>query len=264
MSKVTKRLSFIFVNYQPILKDMRKYENISPKNEQAVRRALRTVADDSSSVKDYREAFKVIGQELGKVIVSKYKKNGKTVIACPNEDADWLVEGIMEALNDSSISLAVYWSDRMTVKDDKNGKMEISPIRSSYEEHIEGCQTLIIAKSIISTSCVIRTQLTRLIGEISPKQIIIVAPVMYKYAEFNLRKEFPDNISSRFEFVDFAIDDERDDNNIIKPGIGGYITKRLGLGNSIKDNNSYIPKLVMERAAKHYAERSRDSVRYEY
>lgn len=232
---------------------MRKYDNISPKNEQTVKRALRTIADESSSVRDYREAFKVVGQELGKVIVSKYKKNGKTVIACPNEDADWLVKGIMEALNDSSISLAVYWSDRMTVKDDTNGKLEISPIKSSYEEQIDGCKTLIIAKSIISTSCVVRTQLTRLIGEISPNRIIIVAPVMYKYAELNLRKEFPNNISSLFEFVDFAIDDERDDNNIIKPGIGGYITKRLGLGNSLKENNSYIPRLVMERATEHIA-----------
>lgn len=234
---------------------MRTYKNISHENEKAVKEALSIIADEGTSVDSYRSAFKIIGQELGKVIVGKFKKEGKTVIACPNEDADWLVNGLMESLNDSSISLAVFWSDRMTVNDDGESKIEISPIRSSYEEHLDGCQTLIIAKSIISTSCVVRTQLTRLIGEISPERIIIAAPVMYKTAESKLKDEFPDSISSLFEFVDFAVDDERDGNNIVKPGIGGYITKRLGLGNDISDNNAYIPEIVKERAAELFAER---------
>lgn len=234
---------------------MRIFVNLSSTNEKSVKRALYMIADENTSVDSYRNAFKVIGQELGKIIVDRFKEDGKTVIACPNEDADWLVEGLMNSLNDISVSLAVFWSDRLSVGNDGERKLEISPIISSYEENISDCETLIIAKSIISTSCVVRTQLTRLIGDIKPKRIIIAAPVMYKDAEESLRNEFPDSISSLFEFVDFAIDDVRDEHNIVRPGIGGYITKRLGLGNNISDNNSYIPEIVKKRFEALFADR---------
>lgn len=87
--------------------------------------------------------------------------------------------------------------------------MEYSPIIKSYVELVDNCQTLIIVKSIISTSCVVKTQLSRLINSIDPQKIFIVAPVMYMNAEKSLRKEFPISVSNKFEFVTLAIDTEK-------------------------------------------------------
>lgn len=225
----------------------RQMFNIDSSNEKRVMSALDTIADTNTSWNIYRQMFVVLGEELGKVINQYFPKTGNTMIACPNEDADWLVNGIISLLGSKNVSLSVYWSDRATVGNVDGKKLEISPIISAYEEPCEGCETLIVAKSIINTSCVVRTQLTHLIEKITPKRIIIAAPVMYKDAEPNLLKEFPTEISSKFHFIYFAIDGKREGSTVI-PGIGGFITKRLGLGDSLKDNNKYIPELVKERA----------------
>lgn len=223
---------------------MREYYNINDKIEEGVKTALAAIANKGTSSKEYRKAFTELGRYLGIVISAEYPERGKTVVACPNEDADWLVAGLLNSLNDRDISLGVFWADRVMVSEEP--KLEISPIITSYEEPMDSCETLIIAKSIINTSCVVRTQLTRLIGQIHPLRIIIAAPVMYKDAESNLRKEFPTDVASRFRFITFAVDDERKGNAVI-PGIGGFITARLGLGTTMQDNNRYIPDIVKQR-----------------
>lgn len=73
-----------------------------------------------------------------------------------------------------------------------------------------------------------------------------MAPVMYKDGMPNLIKEFPESVSSKFEFLTFAIDEDRLDNGEIVPGIGGMVYPRLGLGDIVA-KNSYIPEMVMNR-----------------
>lgn len=220
--------------------------NIDSSNEKRVSSVLESIADSKTSPAAYRQDFVILGEELGKVINKQFPDRGKTMIACPNEDADWLIKGIMNILGSSNVSLSVYWTDRAAVGNITGRKIEVSPIINAYEEPCDDCETLIVAKSIISTSCVVRSQLTRLIDKVSPRRIIIVAPVMYKNAKPNLMNEFPSYISSKFHFVTFAVDSERRGSTVI-PGIGGFITKRLGIGDTLMDNNSYIPELVKER-----------------
>lgn len=88
----------------------------------------------------------------------------------------------------------------------------------------------------------------RLISDLTPKKIFIIAPVMYKDAEYNLCMDFPQNISSKFKFLTFAVDDEINDHKEIIPGIGGMVYPRLGLGNE-SEKNSYIPEIVKLRMA---------------
>ena len=168
------------------------------------------------------------------------------MLVCASEDADWLATGVESGFGKGELKKSVYWSSREVVYTNEDGsKVEISPIEKAYEEPIDDCQLLVIVKSIISTSCVVKTQLTRLIGKISPKQIAILAPVMYKDGIPNLMREFPKEISNRFNFVTFAIDDERVGSEVI-PGIGGMVYPRLGLVN-IEIKNHYIPKMVLRK-----------------
>ena len=51
---------------------MRKYENLQYGDEAAIRTALVALADKGTDVKDYREAFRILGLELGKVLATEY------------------------------------------------------------------------------------------------------------------------------------------------------------------------------------------------
>ena len=227
---------------------MRQFRNLQYVDEAIIKASLNVLADKKTNYCKYREAFLLLGEELGKVLASKYKSisANKTMLVCASEDADWLAKGVEIGFGRGELKKSVYWSSREIVHINEDGsQIEISPIEKAYEEAINDCQLLIIVKSIISTSCVVKTQLTRLIGRISPKRIAIAAPVMYKDGMPNLMQEFPDEINRKFKFFTFAIDDERVDGEVI-PGIGGMVYSRLGLGN-IEDKNHYIPEMVLSK-----------------
>lgn len=227
---------------------MRQFKNLQYGDEAIIKASLNALADKKTGVDKYRDAFRLLGIELGKVLASEYKSisANQTMLVCASEDADWLANGVEAGLGKGELKKSVYWSSREIVHVNEDGsKIEISPIEKAYEEEINDCQLLIIVKSIISTSCVVKTQLTRLIGRVSPKRIAIVAPVMYKDGVPNLIQEFPEEINSKFHFVTFAIDDERVGSEVI-PGVGGMVYPRLGLGN-MEEKNHYIPEMVLSK-----------------
>lgn len=227
---------------------MRKFQNLNHNNEVTIMASLNSLADKRTSIDEYRRAFRLLGEELGKIIASEYKKvkANETMLVCASEDADWLATGVEFGFGRGELKKSVYWSSREIVHTNVDGsKVEIAPIEKAYEEEIDNCQLLVVVKSIISTSCVVKTQLTRLIGKVHPESIAILAPVMYKDGLPSLMNEFPEDINRRFHFVTFAIDDEREGDEVI-PGIGGMVYPRLGLGN-MEEKNRYIPEMVLRR-----------------
>ena len=227
---------------------MRTFKNLQYGNEAVIRASLEALADKTTGVEEYRKAFRMLGEELGKVLAYEYKATPaeNIMLVCASEDADWLATGVESGFGRGELRKSVYWSSHEVVHINEDGsKVEISPIEKAYEEPIEDCQLLVIVKSIISTSCVVKTQLTRLIGKISPKQIVILAPVMYKDGIPNLMREFPEEISRKFHFITFAIDDEREGSEVV-PGIGGMVYPRLGLID-LETKNHYIPEMVLRK-----------------
>lgn len=224
---------------------MRIYKNITYNDNLQTIQALQALSKPGISVAEYQDAFYQIGTALGHLLNRKIENNfGNTMLACASEDADWLAHGVLDSISKKDLSLAVFWNERITLNEQT--KIEYSPIIKSYIEPIEDCQTLILVKSIISTSCVVKTQLLHLIGKINPKNIYIVAPVMYKNAQASLNKEFPNFISEKFNYITFAIDSERKSTGEIVPGVGGMVYPKLGLGN-IHEKNKYTPDLVLSR-----------------
>lgn len=227
---------------------MRRYENLQYGDEKVIRKSLDALADKTTGVEAYRNAFEMLGVELGRVLARKAGDvlAEETMLVCASEDADWLAKGVESGFGKGELPVSVYWNTRNTVYQSENGeKIEISPIVKAYEEPIAKCRLLIIVKSIISSSCVVKTQLTRLIDRVHPEIIAIMAPVMYKDAQPNLLKEFPEEISNKFRFLQFAVDEDRQGNEVI-PGIGGMVYPRLGLGD-INKKNQYIPQMVRMR-----------------
>ncbi|WP_308554028.1 hypothetical protein [uncultured Mediterranea sp.] len=227
---------------------MRRYENLQYGDEKIIRKSLDVLADKTTGVEAYRNAFEMLGVELGRVLAQKAGDvlAEETMLVCASEDADWLAKGVENGFGKGELPVSIYWNTRNTVYQSENGeKIEISPIVKAYEEPIAQCRLLVIVKSIISSSCVVKTQLTRLIDRINPEKIAIMAPVMYKDAQPNLLKEFPEKISNKFLFLQFAVDEDRQGNEVI-PGIGGMVYPRLGLGD-INKKNQYIPHMVRMR-----------------
>ena len=224
---------------------MRIYKNITYNSDLPTIQALQALSKPGISVGDYKNAFYQIGSALGNLLNKKMDNNyGNTMLACASEDADWLASGVLDSISQKDVSLAVFWNERVTLS--QKTKLEYSPIIKSYIAPIENCKTLILVKSIISTSCVVKFQLLHLINKINPEKILILAPVMYKNAQVGLIREFPDSINSKFQFLTFAIDTERSLSGEVIPGVGGMVYPKLGLGD-IHEKNKYIPQLVLAR-----------------
>ena len=216
---------------------MRKLYNKSPEVEKLLQDLLRTYDHES-----YRRTFYSIGAELASILNEKIDDTESVALACASEDADWLAKGIVDNFK-SSLDLCVYWSNRHNFGfDSENNSLEFAAIEKSYEEIHENVHTLIITKSIISSSCVIKSQIMRLTSKYDFNKIYIVSPVMYKDAEINLREEFPESIYRLFEFIYFAVDEDKDDNGWVIPGIGGSVYEKLGI-----ESRTYYPEILDHR-----------------
>lgn len=216
---------------------MRKFNTTSPKVEKLLQDLLCSCDHES-----YRHTFYSIGVELASILNERIVDAESVALACASEDADWLAKGIVDNFR-SSLDLCVYWSKRHNLGlDSENNLLEFAAIEKSYEEIHQNVDTLIITKSIISSSCVIKSQIMRLTSKYDFNKIYIVSPVMYKDAEVNLREEFPESIYQLFEFIYFAIDEDKDDKGWVIHGIGGSVYEKLGV-----EPRTYYPEILDHR-----------------
>lgn len=199
----------------------------------------------------YRSQMQEIGKHLADGIRSSIKStDGEICVVCTVEDADFLARGLIERFEEfgfeNRIRLICLWNSKI-----REGNVSLSPIIKEYKEELTSEKTdFIVVKSIISGACVVKTNLTKAISLANPNQIFVAAPVLLQGAEQRLACEFPASISEKFKFVHFAVDTEKDGENVI-PGIGGSVYELLGLGDS-KQKNKYIPDLVRQRRTKFF------------
>lgn len=195
----------------------------------------------------YKELMYLLGNSLGENLVPQLNRSNSYCVASTAEDADFLSKGLIDSLLNkvSDVKLACFWNYHSTPI---VGSPSTAPIIKKFiESGAEKSDNLIVVKSIISGSCVVKTNLTALIESMQPKTIFVVAPVIHKDAEKKLKLEFPDEISAKFVFEYFAKDEIRDSStNEVIPGIGGNVYKHLGFA-SQEIKNKYTPKIVTER-----------------
>lgn len=145
------------------------------KKSTAVQHLLDQLSNSATTPDNYRTAFYKLGAILSTAINESFDlSNAQVTVACSSEDADWLTKGIMDNLTTAHTSLAVFWNLRANPFEQK--EISIAPITKSYIEETTNPAYLIIAKSIIYTSCVVRTNLTYLIEHLKPGKIIIASP----------------------------------------------------------------------------------------
>jgi len=219
----------------------RKFNQCVTSNVEAL---LATLTDKSVTSSVYRETMFEIGKFMGQELSKKLDPNKSYCVASTVEDADFLSKGIIESIKENAFSvyLVCFWNDRINL----NGT-SVAPIYNKYHDNgFESSDSLIVVKSIISGSCVVKTNITALIESVKPEKIFVLAPVMHKDSAVKLEKEFPIQITSLFNYFTLATDEHRDCKGEVLPGIGGSVYERLGFSGQA-DKNSYIPKIVHER-----------------
>lgn len=207
----------------------------------------RRLVDELPTVKEvihYRAVMTRLGEQLALEVFPRLASLDGIVLICTNEDADFLARGLLDGLKAQGCepSLVCFWNDRVSlgVGDDR------APIVRRYVEQATAARTFLVVKSIISSSCVVRTNISELVYDLNPQDIFVLAPVVLKGAQDRLESEFEPGIAGRFKYVWFAEDDQSKENGEVIPGVGGSVYELLGIGDS-KSKNSFVPELVRER-----------------
>lgn len=211
--------------------------------------ALQNLLSSINSPKKYQETMVVLGELLADEVAPnllRASQNSDALVVSTAEDADFLQQGVSSSLKEKGINtkLAVFWNHHYQT----SAKVSVAPIIHKFiEPDYESIRNIVIVKSIISGSCVVRTNLIDMLDKInSIDNIFILAPVAHRESEDKLKNEFPKEISDKFQFYCFAIDDEKTETGEVRPGIGGQIYELLGLGKQ-PALTGYVPKVVTAR-----------------
>jgi len=216
-------------------------------NDEEVVGLLNDLINKGTDKYKYADTMYNLGKAFGKILLPKISGYPNINLASTVEDADYLAKGVIDVLEQKGqkVFLTVFWNNNF--KPNEENGIAIAPIIKEFNQKNDApVNLLIIVKSIISSSCVVRTNLTRLIEKSTPDHIFVVAPVLLKGAIGSLKSEFDNEISQKFEYLYFAVDDERTEDGLVQPGIGGNIYNRLGFSNQMAKNR-YIPDIVKQR-----------------
>ena len=201
---------------------------------------LNALLEEGVSADSYRKTMFKIGQHLGQKLAQSLDPSKKYCVASTVEDADFLAKGIIDAIesNVNKVFFACFWNDRQVI-----GTESVAPIYNQYlDPGYEQANEMIVVKSIMSGSCVVKTNITAIFEAVKPEAIYVVAPVMHIESDKKLELQFPQHIAQLFKYYFLAKDSQRDGDTVI-PGIGGSVYEKLGYG-SQRQKNSILPNLV--------------------
>ena len=221
----------------------------TPITSTVAKRHLQGLLDSVNKPAKYCEHMTVLGELLAShtLTILLRQSNKETLIISTAEDADFLQLGVATKLHQQGITskLAVFWNNHYQLADHSS----VAPIVHKFiQSGYESAKNIIIVKSVISGSCVVRTNLIEMLSSLpNVENIFILAPVAHKQSEHKLKAEFPTDISQKFKFICFAIDDERSEAGEVIPGIGGSVYELLGLANQ-PVLTAYMPAVVEKLA----------------
>lgn len=195
-------------------------------------------------VEEYRDLMRRLGDALADRLAASLDEHDRVMLATTNDDADFLGRGVWEGLERRGLpprALACFWNGRERIDD-----WEYAPVVRKYVEPADGADVFIVVKSIVSTACVVRANVSALIQSHRPRRILVAAPVLVADAPARLEAEFDAETARLFEYFWIAQDDERRENGEVVPGVGGSVYELLGVGDA-ETKNDYRPEFVQRR-----------------
>lgn len=220
--------------------------SLSPYTSHDAKAALDSLLVSGITPEDYQKSMYSLGLILGEIVSQKIPSSARCLVISTAEDVDYLSHGVWEKLkNKHSTKAAVFWNNHYSLD---NGSTVAPIVHKFLEPGYEKSNQLIIVKSVISGSCVVRTNLLEVMEQVKAKTIYIVSPVIHEKSEASLKDEFPISINKKFKFIYFAKDKRKDsDTGEVIPGIGGEVYGKLGLVTQ-PVKTSFMPELVKQLA----------------
>lgn len=213
---------------------------------------LELLSNESTGPEEYRQAMTDLGRHMAVNVLKLAQLEGSDTVCVVStvEDADFLAKGLIDGLEDAgvdsnSLKFVCFWNERVhSFQNDDRKAFDVAPIIKQYKEDVVVEQAvLVVVKSIISGACVVRTNIAALIEQTLPKRVVVAAPVMLEGAEDRLASEFSSATAQLFQYLTFAVDNEKGQDDNVIPGIGGSVYDRLGFENK----NTYVPEIVKTR-----------------
>lgn len=150
----------------------------------------------------YSKQLRSLGELLSKQVRREIPMNeGKAMLACIAEDADGLGSGMTKSLDQLEARMSIFWLENAETPSET--EKQYCFIKTSYIEPIERCETLIVAKTIIDSSCELTTLLMRCISIFEPQNICVASIVMSEAAKEEIQRNFPQEINKKMRFVSF-------------------------------------------------------------
>ncbi len=199
-----------------------------------------------NSPEAYQQTMHQLGLYLAEELAPKLDINKSYCLASTAEDADYLAQGLLEGISGfvKKVSIACFWNNHHIPVE---GQASTSPIIKKF---IDGSalesDDIIIVKSVMSGSCVVKTNLTELIRKMTPSVVYVASPVAHVKAEEKLKMEFSSDVSNKFDFTFLAKDEKRDASGEVIPGIGGNVYHLLGFTDQ-RSKNRHTPQVVLDR-----------------
>jgi hypothetical protein len=139
--------------------------HLTPRATPEIQTLLDGLLDLTADVESYRHIMYAVGALLAHDLTNMLQPTGKEALqlAFTVEDADFLVAGVLETLEEtnafSHISLACFWNEHS--EPFSLDKYRTAPIIKKYFEPATTEPTfLVVVKSIIRGTCVVKTNLT--------------------------------------------------------------------------------------------------------
>lgn len=219
--------------------------------DESIKEHLQLLINEHTTVRQYQAAFTDLGKYLAKQVNLKIRscENSPVTVVLTAEDADYLGKGFVEEfkkISQREIYLVCFWNDHKQISTGEQNKSIAPPISEYLQPGYEKSNILIVLKSVISGSCVVRLNILSLYNRMENiSDIHVVSPVVLEQADTALKSNFPNDFSSKIQFTWFAQDDQKADYGEVLPGIGGQIYEKLGLRGKPLEIK-YIPRTILQ------------------
>src|SRR5262245_35614084 len=85
---------------------------------------------------EYQQAMTDLGDALGRVVAASLEPSASAFLICTNDDADFLAQGVLGALQarPGPVALACFWNERKKVTSEVAPMVDVAPIVRRYVE----------------------------------------------------------------------------------------------------------------------------------
>lgn len=209
----------------------------------------RDLMRDEADAYSVKRSLHVAGHHLGEHCAVTHAGRGMYVVSSV-EDADTFAAPFISSLS-AEVGYACFWNEEYVIDWNRRGSQRseedaerptrLAPIVHQYVDPVQAQGgTLVVLSSVLNDESTARAHILRMLDEVQPSEVLIVAAVARAEAIESLSREFASARHREWRWLALILD-ERGEDLRLRPT---YV--RLGF-KSVVEKNMEMPELVRER-----------------